>query len=432
MQKRLARSGADFLFLPIRCGVQSPTQAATPSPPGEPLLARYQARWVAGEPLYGRAPRSSPRPDPLRVLFASHESCLVGPHRAASTVMRMLGTLADIGYECRAICTSRGVGHARAEERTLSAMGAPCTMRDTCFNGYAAQTLDTVIYGVPTTFLRHDNMNHNSILTYMNFIDKIFLDFEPGILLVCRGRYRDAPETSIVGLAKRRDIVTSLWLHALNDWDEGFWPVDYCLTATDYARKWYWEKYGLSCQVLPAVVDHSLGGGPPPRCVGLLDPHAVGENSAVTAAIAEKLKTTRPDIPLAVLNDNDVQGTKGFYALTKVLVVLSMANVEFGVVISGALANGIPTLVGSQGVLPELVSDPGAVVEIASAMEDGAVADAFVGRIVDLWDDSEAYARSREVAYCAAQRWLPKNAAEAYREFFGSACSQPGPPYRPR
>ncbi len=117
----------------------------------------------------------------------------------------------------------------------------------------------------------------------------------------------------------------------------------------------------------------------------------------------------------------------------------SLGKESFGLVAAEAMLNGIPVLASNRGALPEVVGDAGFLFPIAEcytpATRTVPTADeveCWIETIIRLWDDPGFYQEWSQAARRRAQRWLPDQLAESYKQFFGTISPQPGPPMLPK
>ena len=131
--KRLARTGAEVLFIPLRSGLyrfrmESRSQAPKITPA---QLATYKASRLAGDSLYGAPPRPVRRQAVQKILFAAPYSYLAPTNPAATAAVDLLDLLARSGFTCQAFCGTGPDGVADGDiERTLDGMGLPHQSRN--------------------------------------------------------------------------------------------------------------------------------------------------------------------------------------------------------------------------------------------------------------------------------------------------------------
>ena len=107
--KRMARSGAEFVFLPLksgRCHVHPDRASVIPHITPRQRQS-FISNWEAGKPLYGGRPLGTQPPKVRRIAFASPH-CLIDSFGGASiATSQLLQLLQGSGFECRAFCGPR-------------------------------------------------------------------------------------------------------------------------------------------------------------------------------------------------------------------------------------------------------------------------------------------------------------------------------------
>jgi glycosyltransferase involved in cell wall biosynthesis len=271
---------------------------------------------------------------------------------------------------------------------------------------------------------------------------------------------------------------------------EAFRNVDYVVVPAEYSRRYYWERLGLACQILPNVVnwDGAYVERRDPRYVTFINP-MTHKGIHIFARIARELAHRRPDISLLVtqgrssdislslrelelvplasgrlLPDGTVmpiapvtEGQSGrnitimpytpdpqlfyprVYSATKILLMPSLWEESFGLVAAEAMLNGIPVLASNRGALPDTLGKGGFVFDISEQytpetriVPTAEEVEPWVATIIRLWDDAAFYEQASQAARQEARRWHPDRIAAVYRQFFSDLCHQPGPPILPQ
>jgi glycosyltransferase involved in cell wall biosynthesis len=243
--------------------------------------------------------------------------------------------------------------------------------------------------------------------TLLAEVERTIREFRPQVLLTYGG---DAVARVIIELGKRHGLVVVFGLHNFAYHDpELFRNVDRVIVPSEFSRRWYRERLGLRCEVLPYVIDWnrvevnrverttedegvSGRGGEwdrtvrsdallstlsPQRFVTFVNPQPA-KGLFVFARIAEQIARRRPDIPILVVEGRgrtswleqvpvdlswatnlyameNTYDPRDFYAVTKLLLVPSLWNESFGLVAAEAMINGIPVLASDRGALPEVM-----------------------------------------------------------------------------
>ena len=163
--------------------------------------------------------------------------------------------------------------------------------------------------------------------------------------------------TIVVRLAHRRNIPVVFALHNFGYHDVApFCDVDYVVVPSEFSKAYYWERFGLRCDVLPNVIDPRRVGirgscqlarrvgqdreaseGPPeprsdqarewcdsqdsshptaeglghvaPQYLTFVNPHPV-KGLFVFARIAEQIARRRPEIPILVVDSRREEGAR--------------------------------------------------------------------------------------------------------------------------
>lgn len=265
--KRLARTGAEVLFIPLRSGIYrfrpgSRSQAPRVTP-GQ--RAAYEAARAAGAPLYGAPARPVRRPAVQKVLFAAPYSYLDPALPAAAIARDMLDLLARSGFTCQAFCGAGSAGIGDGDlERTLEELGLSHQARDSTCGPYLARLTFTRKGDVPVTLVRprptRPGAPHAEAATsFLAFFEKFLETYRPDALLT----HSENPSLDpLIRLAKRRDIPVVVPLLDAPYCDRmAFYNVDYCLVTSEESRRRYWEELGLNCIALPPPTDPA-GAGP--------------------------------------------------------------------------------------------------------------------------------------------------------------------------
>jgi glycosyltransferase involved in cell wall biosynthesis len=235
--------------------------------------------------------------------------------------------------------------------------------------------------------------------------DRVLGSICPDVLLTYGGH---PVALAMMQMARRRKIPVVFGLHNL-DYDDirAFECVDHVVVPSTFAQVWYRERLGLSCHVLPNLID-------PKRVEAHVAPIALrpsahsavdsgqseirtAENAEerrggyvtfvnpqpskglfVFARIAEGIARRRPDIAILVVesrgqaawleqtnvdlswatNLHAMENTpdpRDYYRGTKLLLMPSLVPESFGLVAAEAMINGIPVLASNRGALPETI-----------------------------------------------------------------------------
>lgn len=465
--KRLARAGAEFLFLPMRSGLYHIRPGSLSRAPRITARQRsaYTSRYVAGGPFFD-VPTGSGRRRVEKILLASSQ-CLLSGTAESSAATATLQLLSEHGLTCQGFCPGyTGSGGKAGLEQTLKGLSLPYQVRNTSLGPFSAEILFSLLGRIPVTFFpglataERAEANDRSV-AFLTYFEQQLNAFQPDVLLIHGG---GQITDHMISLAKRRDVTVVFGLYSIGFTQQGmFRNVDYCLTPSEFVRGHYWSALGLHCQTLPCPDDPKtiLTTVRAPRYVTFVDRRAASD-LPFFARIVEQVGIDRPEIPFLLIRDRlDVSwrtvsddlrsiGPTNLvesedhsflhcYSCSKVILSPSLDSPPFDPLISGAMTNGIPVLVGDRGSLPELVDDPESVIPLPNRLAPNSASmpteeevSEWVRRIVRLWDDEEFYRRARVRSRQAARRWHPEVLGPRLEEFFRGLTPQPGPPLVPQ
>jgi hypothetical protein len=464
--KRLARTGAEFLYLPLRSGLYHIRPGSRSRAPRLTTrqTAFFAATRQAGGCLYGSA-APMPARDNKRVLFAS-PSCLLDGSPAAQSALDMLEFLSANEFTCQAFCSGHlGLGKERSVEDVLGEQVARFESKRCSLGPFTGRLVYAIPRRVPLTLVNNEGWGtgaerSQSTAAFLSFYEKALDAFLPDVLVTCG---EDGVTDAIISLAKRRDIavVFAVWSLGFRD-PRLFRNVDYCFTHTEFARTHYWRKIGLHCQTLPYMFDFDQAAASERRAevVTILAPDPT-DGLPASHEIAKGLQHSRQDIPVAVRKagitirppdafpDGSLEGKSGECARplsggkahldTRIVVVPSLGFGTLDGWVAEAMLNGIPVVVSNRGPLPEVVGKAGIVLGMPedfgqkSNRAPGAeVFSHWLEAIARLWDDPGLYAAKASEVINHSRRWHPSRTSSVCVEFFRNLCPQPGPPLIPK
>jgi len=222
---------------------------------------------------------------------------------------------------------------------------------------------------VPITIIRLESTRHvqlraEEVQTVLEFFE-IFLEvYRPDVMLTYGG---DPITLGMIAHAKARGIPVVFALHNFGYTNpRPLSNVDYCIVASEFARRHYRDKVGLACQTLPYPVDWDRvrADNRDPRFVTFVNP-CIEKGVYAFARIADELGRRRPGIPLLVVEsrgtrdtlaacgiDPDARGNiqfmphttdcRRFWSLTRVAVMPPLWPENQPLVAIEAMINGIP------------------------------------------------------------------------------------------
>ena len=493
--KRLARAGAAALFVPAKSGLyhvrsESNCRVVRIVPRQRKAL---EANWRAGKPLFGDPIDLRPRRKIEKVAFVSPHCVIDFTNGAAVATYAGLRLLASEGFFCDVFCGSRmDAWEQKSIEELFAKQGLNVEVRESQLGEHRAELLASSSDGLPVTVFRYSSTKGDwtepEIRSFLAHCEDGLRRNRPDVLWTYGG---DPVSLAIHRIAKRMDIPIVFALHNFSYPNvEAFRNVDYVVVPAEYSRRYYWERLGLACQILPNVVNWSDAyvERREPRYVTFINP-LTHKGVHIFSRIARELARRRPDIsflvtqgrssdislslpelelvPLAsgrLLPDGTVmpiapvaegQAARNItimpytpdprlfypqvYSATKILLMPSLWEEAFGLVAAEAMLNGIPVLASNRGALPDTVGKGGFLfnipeqytpeTRIVPAAEE---VEPWIDTIIRLWDDAAFYEQASQAARQEAQRWHPDRLAEVYRAFFSNLCHQPGPPVIPQ
>jgi glycosyltransferase involved in cell wall biosynthesis len=327
-----------------------------------------------------------------KVLFASAHSIVDFSNGASVATLDVLEGLATAGFECQAFCASKLDFQTEVRlEDVIGAAGDPQQVRPSACGTQRAHVLYTRHQKIPITIIRLDSTRHTvqrpeDVHTVVEFYLKFLDAYQPDVLLTYGG---DPITIGMIAEAKRRQIPVVFALHNFAYTNPQFLAnVDYCLVASEFARRHYREKVGLECQALSYPVDWNRVRAQErnPRFVTFVNP-CIEKGVYAFARIAHELGRRRPDIPLLVVESRGTKENLGvcgldlaaagnlrimahttdprqFWGLTKVALMPSVWWENQPLVAIEAMINGIPVVGSNRGGIPETVGRGGIVLPL--------------------------------------------------------------------
>jgi glycosyltransferase involved in cell wall biosynthesis len=492
--KRLIRAGAETLFVPSKSGVHHVRtdirQIITPTQPQRETL---EANWRANRPLFGD-PISPVLCQKIKTIsFLSPHCALDFTNGAAVATYAGLRTLAQQGFSCKVFCGSRMDSHEEKNvEDVLRLQGLAFEATGKQIGPHQLRLLTTNSDDISATVFLGDSTcgyreNQAEATAFLAGCEDFLRENLPDVVWTYGG---DPICLAIHRLAKKFDIPVLFALHnfAYND-AKAFHDVDYVVVPAEYSRRYYWEKLGVACQILPNVVNWNpaFSERRDPRYVTFINPMP-HKGVHIFARIARELTRRRPDISILVTQgrSSDISlslpelelvplasgrmrpnGTVDpiapssnspaarnltimpytpdprlfyprVYAATKILLMPSLWEESFGLVAAEAMLNGIPVLASNRGALPDTIGKGGFVFDIPACytpetriVPTAEEVEPWIETIIRLWDDATFYEQACQNARKEAQRWHPDRITPIYKEFFSNIVHQPGPPLLP-
>src|SRR5262245_23247728 len=423
---------ADVLFSLMRASPPAPA-AVELGPPALSLVGRRHVMRLS------------------RVAFISCHGYLDPSSGAARATRELLELLATRGADCRALAT--GVLDFRAEtplERVAGTAGVPVRRgRAVLGGGGSMPAFDLVLGGVRVTLLatgssrieRSPDGGESAAL--LDLAEQVFERFRPQVLLTYGGH---PANRELMARARRRGLPVVFLLHNFAYGRAAtFADADAVVIPSEFSRRLYAERLGLSCVVLPNPMDleRVTARDPRPRFLTFVNPEPA-KGLAVFARIALELGRRRPDIPLLVVEGRqgaealagvglDLSGLanlyrmastpdpRDFYGVSRAVLVPSLGEESFGRVAVEALANGLAVLASDRGALPEVVGGAGLVLPLPArctpgggAVPTAAEVAPWLAAVERIWDEPAWEAEVRARARAASGRWDRARVGDAY------------------
>jgi glycosyltransferase involved in cell wall biosynthesis len=466
--KRLARSGADFAYIPHKSGRY---HVRADSLSRAPKLTRRQRAFVlsnyeAGKPIFHRQIKMPSMRPVRKVAFVSPHCLIDFTNGAATATLDGLQLLQNQSFECQVLCSSQSDAWEEVVlEDALHEQQTPFEIREVRVGTRMSRMILTRQGKVPIAIFKKTSSNRkwedrDEIKLFLATCEHLLAQNRPDVIWTYGG---DGVSRAIHRLVKKLDIPIVFFLHNFAYLSpEPFRMMDYTLVSSQYARRFYWDRLGLACQELSLVLDPDRVRVDQwnPQYVTFVNP-VPRKGIHVFTRIAEVISQRRPDIPLLMVEGVgrrgflsklgvDLSGIKNlkimantpdprdFYSITKLLLMPSlMENVGFCAI--EAMHNGIPVLASNRGALPETIGPDGYMLDIPQVytpktcfIPTAEEVEPWVDMIVRLWDDKALYEKSSQAAKLRARRWLPDQLAPIYSEFFKNITHQPGPPLVPK
>ncbi len=343
----------------------------------------------------------------LVILFASPHCVIDFTSGAALATMDTLQVLARDGFNCRAFCASKLDGDESVSfDQLVADLQVPVQIQELNVDEKSVRLLSVTSGSVPVWIFRTQSGQINlwaphEPLAMLGAFDRILSSVRPDVLLTYGGH---PVASSMMQLARERRVPVFFALHNLAyDNVDAFKNVDHVFVPSDFSRRYYRERLGLECHVLPNAIDWDrvgvgdwglgVGGGTradqepnsssspqssspiPSHYLTFVNPQPA-KGLFVFAQIAEQIARRRPDIPILVVesrgqaswleqtnldlswaeNLHAMENTpdpRDYYRVTKLLLMPSLVPESFGLVAAEAMINGIPVLASNRGALPE-------------------------------------------------------------------------------
>jgi glycosyltransferase involved in cell wall biosynthesis len=395
---------------------------------------------------------------PPRILFASYH-CQDDPASGAAVctgdLFRMLTAR---GWACGVVCGPlRDAASAPSVARELAGR-KDVTIARGRGNEAGFTTYSHAAAGYPVTVLVPDTAGPaaDAGRAFGAVFESARSAFRPDLVLGYGG---DPASRLAMRLARQAGIRTVFWLHNFAYTSvAAFADCDAVVVPSVFSRDFYQASLGLNPVVLPYVIDPIRIAAPnrEPKYLTFVNPDPA-KGVFWFARIAEVLGTTRPDVPILVVEGRggvdwlgrcgvDLTAVKSlhrmkntpdpraFYRVSRLVLMPSLWNESFGRVAAEAMMNSIPVIASDRGALPEVIGDGGLTLPIpprftpesrtAPTAEEVAP---WVRNVLHLWDDAVAHATAVERAAERSRCWDSGIVLGQWEQFLrGLNCRQNG------
>ena len=202
---------------------------------------------------------------PVEKLVFASAHVIVDPSSGATVATNQaMQLIAESGFQCQAFTAAMlDFPEEVCVEELLAKLGLPYEVRTMSEGAEKARILLTLSRNLPVTIFRNRFTQSGPVerevaafaAAFERFLDKN----KPDAVLT----YGGPPLGTIVArLAHRRNVPVVFALHNFGYHDVApFCDVDYVVVPSEFSKAYYWERFGLRCDVLPNVID--------PRRVGI-------------------------------------------------------------------------------------------------------------------------------------------------------------------
>jgi len=404
----------------------------------------------------------------VRFLLVNNH-CISDPTAGVTQSLRtIMEWLEDAGHACHILTTARFESRVTFTiEDHLTQQGldpsllTPSTKRKQR-RVAARPVVHYMVRDVPVTLLltRHNDESrpdHAEARQFLALLDQLLRDFAPDQVIACNGH---PMIFQALAEARTRGITTAFAVRGFGYYEPRYFEhVDHAFTCSQFLTDVYREKLGLLSTPLEPPIDWSTVVAPVDSRAFVTFVHPSPHKGLfLFARLADMLGSTRPDIPILVVQSGHSGGSLNaipgvdfgrypqimaappvpapadYFALTRILLVPSVWQEPFGRVAAESMINAIPPIVGDRGSLPHVVGGDflaggGGLVrsipewltpdtmKLPTEEEIGPWYDA----VCRLWDDPALYtsvaARARQIA---EERYAESVSRQKHVDYFTS------------
>ncbi len=206
-----------------------------------------------------------------------------------------------------------------------------------------------------------------------------FLRVERPEICMTYGGYRFVRLAAIE--TRKRGIKSVFFLHNLSYGDASLFACfDAVVVPSEFARRYYKERLGIDCYVIPPLIDRSkvsVEGGER-KCVTLVNP-SVEKGVFFFLGLARAIGQSHPEVPFLIVEGRakassladvpevlrlknlsvmrTVSDPRSFWDKTRILLVPSTGKETFCRLVVEAAFNSIPVIASDRGAIPETMGD---------------------------------------------------------------------------
>ena len=374
------------------------------------------------------------------ILFASHHFLFEQSGGAEVCAQHFLHLLGKRGWRCEAFC-----GAVRAREdlplgkllaergltaRTVELQSGPAKFK---VHRVDAEGMPGLVYE-PETMTRPPAPREG--YPFLQLLDQLLTERRPDVMLTFGGNWLSRAAMMV---ARRHGVPVVFWLrHLRYQHADLFDSCSAMIVPSEFSARFYKEKFGIDCDVVPAPIrmDRAFCPNRRPKCATFVAPNP-NKGAFYFARIATELARLRPDIPMLVavgrgdlswldktgLNLRKLPNLKvmpptpdarNFWSVTRVHLAPALWNETFMRTGAEAMFNGIPVLASRRGAIPATLGESGFLFDIperytpeASLVPSAEEVEPWVRTVIRLWDDEAFYREQSGRSLAESRRFHP-------------------------
>jgi len=196
---------------------------------------------------------------PIKIAFVSPHCLLDYTNGAATATRDGLRMLVEQGFECQAFCGTRlDEPQEGLLQESLFRRGVRYEVHNANIGPYQGRLLFTVDGNLPVTVFENVStrggwLNVQEAEAFLTGVDIFLRKNRPDVVVTYGG---DPVSIAAQRLAKRLGITIVFELHNFAYSDRSaFEAVDYVTVPSEFSRRYYRQRLGLDCHVLPNIVN---------------------------------------------------------------------------------------------------------------------------------------------------------------------------------